>query len=139
VLCRMNRVRRRAGLRPLRVNRCLDRGAEQHTRDMIWRRYFAHGSARGGSFAQRAQRFGYIPRAPGWRVGENLAWGTGSSGRARWFVRAWMHSPGHRANILSRSFRDVGIAVLRGTPLGIRGRHPRTITVDFGARGRAAC
>lgn len=140
VVCLMNRVRARAGMRPLRVNRCLDRSATRHTRDMIVRGYFAHSSASGRSFQQRARRFGYAARAPGWRVGENLAWGAGPRSRARWFVRAWMHSPSHRANILHRSFRHVGVAVLRGTPGGWRGlRRPRTVTVDFGAHGRSRC
>jgi uncharacterized protein YkwD len=140
VVCMMNRARRRFGLRPLRVNRCLDRSALRHTREMVWRGYFAHSSARGRSFADRARRFGYRPRrSGGWLVGENLAWGLGRSGKARWFVRAWMHSPPHRANILSRSFRDVGVAVVRGTPVGATRPRPRTITVDFGAGGRRRC
>ncbi len=40
-------------------------------------------------------------------AGENVAYGY-SSGRAT--VRAWMHSPGHRANILSRTYRGMGLA-----------------------------
>ena len=39
-------------------------------------------------------------------AGENVAYGY-SSGTA--VVRAWMGSPGHRANILSRNFRQMGI------------------------------
>ena len=39
-----------------------------------------------------------------------------------WVMRAWMHSPPHRHNILSRQFRDVGIGVARGVPVrGFRG------------------
>ncbi|MET1059067.1 MAG: CAP domain-containing protein [Nocardioides sp.] len=40
-------------------------------------------------------------------AGENVAYGY-SSGRAT--VRAWMNSSGHRANILSRSYRGMGLA-----------------------------
>ena len=40
-------------------------------------------------------------------AGENVAYGY-PSGRA--VVRAWMHSPGHRANILSRTYRGMGLA-----------------------------
>ncbi len=43
-------------------------------------------------------------------VGENVAYGY-PSGRAT--VRAWMNSPGHRANILSRSYRGMGLAARR--------------------------
>ena len=39
-------------------------------------------------------------------AGENVAYGY-SSGRA--VVRAWMGSPGHRANILNRNYRLMGI------------------------------
>jgi uncharacterized protein YkwD len=137
VVCLVNRVRRRAGLRPLRVNRCLDRLAERHARDMVARSYFAHSSASGRSLAQRAQAFGYAARSPRWVVGENLAWGAGPAGRARWVVRAWMRSPGHRQNILTRRFRHVGVAAVRGTPIGVRGvRRPRTFALDLGAGGR---
>jgi hypothetical protein len=57
-------------------------------------------------------------------------------------MRAWMHSPPHRHNILSRHFRDVGIGVARGVP--VRGfRHVplrATFSVEFGAhRGRTRC
>lgn len=140
IVCMVNRVRRRAGLRPLRVNRCLDRLADRHARDMVARRYFAHSSAGGRSLAQRARTFGYRARGRGWLVGENLAWGTGRASRARWVVRAWMRSPSHRRNILTRAFRDVGVAAVRGTPNGTRGlRRPRTFTLDLGARGSSRC
>jgi uncharacterized protein YkwD len=43
-------------------------------------------------------------------AGENVAYGY-SSGRAT--VRAWMNSSGHRANILSRSYRGMGLAARR--------------------------
>lgn len=137
IVCLMNRVRLRSGLRPLHMNRCLDRLAERHARDMVARRYFAHSSASGRSLGQRARVFGYSPRTVHWTVGENLAWGAGPASRALWVVEAWMRSPGHRANILRPSFRHVGVAAVRGIPTGIRGmRHPRTFTVDFGVGGR---
>jgi uncharacterized protein YkwD len=42
-----------------------------------------------------------------------------------------MNSPGHRANILSESFRQIGIAIAPGTPVGTGGA---TYTTDFGRR-----
>jgi uncharacterized protein YkwD len=42
-----------------------------------------------------------------------------------------MNSPGHRANILSRSFNRIGIGIARGTPGSGRGG---TYTTDFGRR-----
>jgi len=48
-------------------------------------------------------------------------------------VAAWMHSPGHRRNIVDRSFRDIGVGFVHGTP-----SNPRTnggiYTTDFGLR-----
>jgi uncharacterized protein YkwD len=45
-----------------------------------------------------------------------------------------MHSPGHRANILSRSFREIGIGVSRGAPVSGIGDGV-TYATDFGRRG----
>ena len=46
-------------------------------------------------------------------AGENIAYGY-STPRAPW-CRAWMHSPGHRANILSRHFHRIGVSGWRAT------------------------
>ena len=51
-----------------------------------------------------------------WAFGENIAWGTGDSGTPRAIVDAWMNSSGHRANILSSSFREIGVGFSLGTP-----------------------
>ena len=40
-----------------------------------------------------------------------------------------MHSAGHRANILAREFRMIGIGVANGAPTGDRGA---TYATDFG-------
>jgi uncharacterized protein YkwD len=45
-------------------------------------------------------------------AGENIAFGYETP---RALVRAWMHSPGHRANILSRHFDRIGVAGWRAT------------------------
>jgi uncharacterized protein YkwD len=43
-------------------------------------------------------------------VGENIAMGQASSSEA---VRDWMNSSGHRANILNRGYRHIGVAAYR--------------------------
>ncbi|HEX7291127.1 MAG TPA: CAP domain-containing protein, partial [Conexibacter sp.] len=142
LLCLMNRTRARFGLRPLRTNRCLHRVAARHAHDMVNRRYFAHTTPNGWDPGRRARASGYVPRRAAWLVGENIAWGVAGAARPRWVVRAWMHSPPHRHNILSRHFRDVGIGVARGVPVrGFRGVPLRaTFSVSFGAhRGRTRC
>jgi hypothetical protein len=142
LLCLMNRARARYGLRPLRTNRCLHRVAARHAHDMVNRRYFAHTTPNGWDPGRRARASGYVPRRAAWLVGENIAWGVAGAARPRWVVRAWMHSPSHRHNILSRRFRDVGIGVARGVPVRGFRRVPlrATFSVSFGLqRGRTRC
>ena len=72
----------------------------------------------------RILRARYVREDQGWTLGENLAWGTGSLSTPRGAVEAWMNSPGHRANLLKRRYRDVGIGIVaRRAGLGRRGRH----------------
>lgn len=142
MLCLMNHERARFGLPPLHSNRCLHRVAARHAHDMVHRHYFAHTTPNGWDPGQRARASGYVPRAAAWIVGENIAWGVGGAATAGWVFTAWMHSPPHRHNILSRAFHDVGIGVSRGVPVhGFRGYHLRaTFSVEFGAHhGRTRC
>ena len=127
--CLLNRVRARHGLPPLRLDAQLSRAARLHSRDMVRRRYFAHDSLNGTSPFSRMRATHYVPRNASWWLGENIGWGSGSLGEPIALVRAWMHSPPHRANILSRHFRDVGVGIALGAPVGGGGA---TYTTDFG-------
>jgi uncharacterized protein YkwD len=129
-LCLLNRARSRHGLPPLRLNRKLSRAARKHSRDMVRRQYFAHNSLDGRSPFARMRATRYVPRNASWTLGENIGWGQGPLGEPIALMRAWMHSPGHRANILSRRFRDVGIGIVVGAP--VNGRTGATYTTDFG-------
>ena len=71
--------------------------------------------------------------ARSWTVGENLAWGSGTRSTPREIVNAWMKSPGHRANILQRRFREIGIGVVFEAPHGSSST-AATYTTTFGAR-----
>lgn len=142
LLCLMNRARARFGLPPLRANRCLHRVASRHAHDMVHRRYFGHVTPNGWDPGRRARRSGYVPRSGRWVVGENIAWGIAGAARPAWVVRAWLRSPGHRRNLLSRRYRDAGIGVARGTPYGgfKRWKLRATFSVEFGANGgKARC
>jgi uncharacterized protein YkwD len=134
-LCVLNAQRARVGARPLRLNRRLSRAARRHARDMARRNYFSHNSLGGASFVDRIRRAGYLRRARAWTVGENLAWGTGRRASPRAILSGWMNSPGHRANILNGSFREIGIGLARGAPIRRGGRRGATYATDFGARG----
>jgi uncharacterized protein YkwD len=129
-LCLVNQERQRRGLRPLRANARLRAAARDHSRDMVRRGYFEHGA-----FDRRIARRGYAGGRSIWTLGENIAWGTGELASASQIVDAWMHSPGHRENILYPGFRDAGVGVAPGVPdAAARGQGGATYTLDFGTR-----
>jgi uncharacterized protein YkwD len=102
----LNADRTAEGLAPLRVNLSLAALARDYAQDMIDRGYFAHASPEGEEFTDRLARYGIVFRS----AGENL--GMHSSVAAA--ERMLMNSPGHRANILSKDFSEVGIGIGRG-------------------------
>ena len=131
-LCLINAERRSRGLATLRYNGRLRAAATRHSRDMARRNYFAHVSLSGASMTDRIRRTGYT-RGGGWTIGENLAWGTGDRATARNIMRAWMASPGHRANILAARYREVGIGIALDAPIR-GGGQGATYTTNFGRR-----
>jgi uncharacterized protein YkwD len=132
VLCLHNRIRAGHGLPLLKENPRLRRAAAGHSADMVARTYFAHDAPGGDSFVDRILGARYAGARDGWVLGENIAWGTGSLGTPEGIVEAWMDSPEHRANILKRAYREVGLGIAVGVPSG----HDAgaTYTADFGVR-----
>lgn len=128
-LCLLNEQRRAHGLRPLRLDGKLGRAARAHAEDMVAKRYFAHESKSGATFATRIKRTGWTKSRRSYTMGENIAWGGGSLATPRAIVRSWMNSAGHRANILARDFRFIGIGIAAATPEGGAGG---TYATDFG-------
>lgn len=134
VLCLLNRERRKRGLSGLRYNRRLAKAAGRHAWDMVRKGYFAHDSLDGRDFVDRIMRTRYVRgRRGGWILGENLAWGSGSRATPRSIVRAWMRSRGHRRNILSRRYREIGVALVLRAPVRGQGRAVTYVT-EFGRR-----
>jgi uncharacterized protein YkwD len=136
VLAELNSIRVDHGLKPLRLNPALSAAARQHTFEMLADGYFEHESANGLSFWRRIQQF-YARGSKGrWSVAENLLWSGGEIGAQR-ALDAWMASPGHRQNILTAKYREIGIAaVYSSTSSGEFGGSSVTlITTDFGVRG----
>jgi uncharacterized protein YkwD len=124
VVRKINRHRAAAGLRPMRMSAPLGRAADFHTREMLVGNYFAHSSRNGGSFATRIHHF-VRARA----VGETLAWMSRCGRHASYqIVSMWMHSPPHRAILMSRSLHRVGIARRTG---GLGSRRACVVTGDF--------
>lgn len=81
-----NEQRVRYGLSPLRPDPQLILSARRHARWMTVRRSLQHTTA---------------------PVAENIAMGQRNTREA---IRSWMNSPGHRANILGRGYRSLGVA-----------------------------
>ena len=69
---------------------------------MVDRRYFSHTSPTYGTPFQMIQSFGLTFRT----AGENIAYGQRTPQAV---VNAWMNSSGHRANILSASYTQIGV------------------------------
>jgi uncharacterized protein YkwD len=132
VLCLHNRIRAEHELPPLRQNRRLRKAAVGHSRDMVRDGYFEHTTPEGVTMVDRILRAKYVRKDQGWALGENLAWGTGSLGTPQGAVDAWMASAGHRANILKKAYRELGVGVAIGVPLA--DAEGTTYTVDFGVR-----
>ncbi|HEY6780470.1 MAG TPA: CAP domain-containing protein [Thermoleophilaceae bacterium] len=133
-LCLLNAERDKQGAPPLRLNSRLAKAALGHARDMARKDYFAHDSQSGANFVDRIKRTGYLNGVGTWTVGENIAWATGSAASPRAIVQAWMHSAGHRANILSGAFHEIGIGVAQDPPVADAGPGG-TYATDFGSRG----
>lgn len=91
---------------PLYLDYDLNEAAEYHSADMEESGNFSHSSSDGTSFGERLARFydesGY--------VGENIAYGYGDGYRT--VFTGWMCSTdGHRANIMSGDYNELGTGV----------------------------
>ena len=117
---RINHVRCRHGLAPVAASRALHSAAIRHSDDMMGRDYFSHTSPTGSTMVDRILKTGYVS-GYSWVAGETLAWGWGTHKGARATVRAWMHSPEHRAILLSSKYRVIGAARACGRYLGYSG------------------
>jgi uncharacterized protein YkwD len=131
----INALRASHSLHALRVGPALRRAACQHDREMGRLGYFSHDSANGTDFTDRLERFYPSGSARFWMVGENLLW-SGGNLTVRGAVRVWLRSPMHRANLLRRDWRQIGISAMRvrSAPGYFRHRHIWLVTTDFGVR-----
>jgi uncharacterized protein YkwD len=130
ILCLHNKIRAERNLPLLRENSRLRRAASAHSSDMVSRGFFEHTTPDGVTMVERIMATRYASPRVGWAIGENLAWGTGNLATPRAIMKAWMDSPGHRANVVKRAYREIGIGVVSGVPSD-RGAGA-TYTADFG-------
>jgi uncharacterized protein YkwD len=132
IVCLVNKERDRAGLSSLDRNHKLQKAAQRHNERMDGTGCFDHQCPGEAALDTRLESVDYLGGGlRRWVYGENLAWGFQRLGTPKSMVDAWMHSPGHRANILNGDFREIGVGFSSGTPSG--GGDPGGIyTTDFG-------
>jgi uncharacterized protein YkwD len=101
------------GLPPVTWSPTLGRAARAHSEEMARLGYFDHRSpvSENRTLRDRVQRAGL--RADSFVLGENIAKSSPRHRMAWSIVQMWMHSEGHRQNILRRAFRYVGVGVAR--------------------------
>jgi uncharacterized protein YkwD len=126
MLCLVNQARRQRGLAPFAAPASLARAAGRKSGDILRCDEFSH-EACGREFTYWIERFGYRFCS----AGENIAYGGGSYATPRSIFSLWMHSSGHRRNILG-AFEDIGIGLQVGALDGEGGAH--VWTQEFGSR-----
>lgn len=99
----LNGDRAKQGLQPLKFNLQLAALGGKYAQEMINRKFFAHKDPEGNSPFDRMKEagIGYV------YAGENLAINTNINTAEQ----AFMNSPGHRSNILSPNYTEVGLGV----------------------------
>ncbi|MGV1047635.1 MAG: CAP domain-containing protein [Solirubrobacterales bacterium] len=120
MLCLTNFARSQFGEGQLEETSELQQSADEKAQDILRCDSFSH-SACGREFSYWIRASGYMS-AQCWRVGENLAWGTGGYGTVSSIFRAWLRSPEHRANLLG-NYSQVGISLDTGDLDGHAGTH----------------
>ena len=134
VVQQINSVRREHGVGPLVLSVKLSAAARQHTLEMGSAGYFEHESADHSAFSKRLERF-YPWKGCDWKVGENLLYQSPDVSPGE-VVKLWLESPGHRSNMLSPAWREVGVAAVHfdAAPGTYAGQSVTIVTADFGAR-----
>ncbi|WP_405744956.1 CAP domain-containing protein [Streptomyces sp. NBC_01525] len=106
VLSLVNEERARAGCAPVKADAELASLARDFSDDMAARGFFDHTDPDGAGPWDRSRTAGISGLG-----GENIARGQADAAAV---MEAWMHSPGHRANILNCEYRILGVGVHRG-------------------------
>jgi uncharacterized protein YkwD len=119
-----NQKRAEQGLAPLSFNAELANAAGQKAQHMLANNYWAHNAPDGTTpwvFFKNAG-YQYI------FAGENLARGFSNTDDV---INAWMASPGHKENIMSPNYKEIGFAVVTGN---LTGEETVLVVEMFGSR-----
>jgi len=128
--CMHNYARLKVGRAALRSNSLLTSSSDAKSYDILRCQQFSH-TACGRSMLYHFQRVGYT-KCSTWGAAENITWATGSYATVARRMSGWLHSDGHRNNILSPKYRDLGLGLRIGTLKGSSGA--RVWTAHFGYR-----
>lgn len=119
-----NKKRTEAGLKTLVLDERLSKAAEDKAQYMLEKNFWAHVAPDGTTPWYFIKNSGYEYQY----AGENLARGFSTASEV---VDAWMESPTHRENMLSRNYSDVGFAVVSGT---LTGSDTVLVVEEFGSK-----
>ncbi|HSX34834.1 MAG TPA: CAP domain-containing protein [Candidatus Saccharimonadales bacterium] len=120
LLSETNNQRTSNSLGSLALNSVLNQAAQAKANDMAARDYWSHNTPDGNTPWTFFTAAGYQYKT----AGENLAYGFDTSATT---VTAWMNSPGHRANILNNTYKEVGFGIANSA--NYQGTGPETIVV----------
>jgi uncharacterized protein YkwD len=138
---RINHVREVHGLARMRVVTRLGWAATRHSNSMAKHGYFRNQLRSKGDWKSFGTWIRWYWPGPGytsWSAGQNLAWGAPRLGPRR-TVSLWMHSAGHRANLLDKDWNCIGVSIVHVVdPIGFYALFSSVtiVTADFGTRSR---
>ncbi|MEJ2156494.1 MAG: CAP domain-containing protein [Desulfobacteraceae bacterium] len=120
----INRYRARKGLRPLKIDKHLQRAAQWMSDDMAAKNYLGHRDSIGRDPFKRMAAFGY-----GYNTdkAENVAAGQKTADEV---LQSWQSSKGHNRNMLDPHFTVIGI----GFSYGKKSRYSWYWATSFGGR-----
>lgn len=96
----VNEERAKAGLPALTMDADITAAANVRAKEI--KQQFSHTRPNGSSFSTVLKEQGVAFRGSG----ENIAWGQKSPEQV---MNSWMNSEGHRANILNKNFKNIGV------------------------------
>lgn len=106
VLKLVNVERKKAGVSPLTMGENLQKAAIARMKEI--QKSFSHTRPDGSNFATALKEYNVSYQG----AGENIAWGQKTPEEV---VNSWMNSPSHRANILNKNYKNIGIGHGRNT------------------------
>ncbi len=129
LLSATNVQRANNGVAALSANGLLNAAAQAKANDMVNRNYWSHQTPDGQQPWVFIVNAGYQYLA----AGENLAYGYMTSAAA---VTGWMNSPGHKANLLSTNYTEVGFGIANSPDF--IGHGQQTVVVAMYAKPQVA-